>query len=210
MRLLLVGEHALLLQGLTKLLEDQLGAEVRTADWPPAVGVVQSWRPDILIAECSDVPARDGLLADLCELAGDVPVVVVAPGEPEQFLAAIRCGARGFVGRHADAEHLLGALRTVRGGEWGIPRSMIGALVGGYLAHVAMERASSAAGLTERERQIIRLLIRGRSTKQVGGELFVSESTVRADIRALAEKLGVSNRMQVVTEALRRRLVDLD
>jgi DNA-binding NarL/FixJ family response regulator len=211
MRLLLVGEHVLLLQGLAKLLHDQTGAEIRaTVRRDEAEDALRHWRPDVVVAETSDMSAAGNLIEHLHTTADGLPLVVIAPGDRAQFLAALRAGARGFVGRDASAEQLLGCIDAVCRGEWGLPRGVIGYLVEEYLALSAAQRPPARVELTQREQQIVRLLARGLSTDQIGRELYLSESTVRAHIRALAQKLGVVNRVQAVHEALRRGLVTPD
>jgi two-component system nitrate/nitrite response regulator NarL len=210
MRLLLVGEHVLLLQGLTKLLHDQTGAELRaTASQSEAEEAVQVWRPDVVIVETSNVAAASDRLAGLRRAGGEPPLLVIAPGEREQFLAALRSGVRGFVGRDATAEQLLGCIDAVRRGEWGLPRALLGDLAGAYVA-LATAHGRSHVALTDRERRVLQLLARGATTRRIGQEMFLSEGTIRGEIRALTQKLGVANRVQLVTEAFRLGLADAD
>lgn len=206
MRLLVVGEHVLLLQGLVQLLHEHTGAEVRSTVRPhEAEAALRQWRPSVVIVEASDVPAATGLLGQLAGAAAGVPLLVIAPGEREQFLAALRGGARGFVGRDATAEQLLECIDLLQRGDWGVPRPLIGELVQAYLALSAPEQR--ATRLTERERRILELLARGLSAQAIGRELHLSEFAVRGDIRVLTKLLGVTNRVQIVTEALRQGLL---
>lgn len=209
-RLLLVGDHVLLLEGLAKLLHDRTGADVNTSsNWQEISHTIQRLRPAIIIAETSNVPAVAEHLVRIERTGGQPPLLVIAPGDREQFLAALRAGARGFVGRDATAAQLLGCIAAVQRGEWGLPRVLVGDLAEAY-------RELFAAGvpppldLSAREQHILRLLARGMSAHGIGTQLYLSESTVRAEIRSLAQRLGVANRMQLVTEALRRGLVTPD
>lgn len=207
MRLLLVGDHVLLLQGLAQLLQDQPGAQVRTAVPPEtAAAALRDWRPDLVLTETADVLAAAERLAHLCRLADAIPLVVIAPSEPAQFLAALRAGARGFVGRDVPADRLYGCLAAVQRGEWGLPRALLGALVEAYV-DLSADAQPPVPALTTREQHILRLLAQGLSTPRIGRQLYLSESTVRAEIRTLSQKLGVANRVQLVSEALRRGLV---
>ncbi len=208
-RLLLVGEHVLLLEGLRRLLEEQEVAEVRTALLDAAPELPQDWAPDVLLVETSDVRNLGSRLAHLRARVAPAPLLIIAPGEPEQFLAALRAGARGFVPRDARAGNLMRCVAAVRRGEWGLPRGLLGALVEAYLALTAAP-ASPDPQLTERERQVLQLLVRGWSAERIGRELFLSESGVRSVIRGLARKLGVQRTTEVVRIAVQQRLVSLD
>lgn len=210
MRLLLAGEHVLFLQGLAKLLQDHTGAHVHVLTLSEHLDdAVRETQPDVVVAETSNVPAVGGVLARL-PLSDGLRLLIIAPGEPEQFLAALRAGARGFVVRDATADQLLVCLDAVLRGEWGLPRSLLGPLVQEYLMLVHADHRPPLLELSERERQILRLLAQGMSAQRIGQALYLSESTIRADVRTLARKFGVANRMQVVTEALRRGLVAPD
>jgi DNA-binding NarL/FixJ family response regulator len=208
MRILLVGEHALLLQGLMKLLEDEVAAEVRTVRRLPDVeATIAQWQPALAILETTQTESIQDLTSLLASLDYDVPLLVIAPSEREPFLAALRAGARGFVGRHVNVEELLGAIQAVQRGEWGIPRSLVGYLVNEYLLLVREQPAPAQPAFSERERRVLTLLARGMNARRIGELLFVSSSTVRGEIRAIVQKLGVENRTQAVAEALRRGLL---
>ena len=208
-RLLLVGEHVLLLQGLAKLLQDQTRAEIRlTVQHHEAEAAVRGWSPEVVILETSDVVTAGGLIARLRRAAETVPLLIIAPAERGQFLAALRAGARGFMGRQSGARELFGCIDAVARGEWGLPRMLLGDLVAEYLVLATAADARATVTVSERERQIVRLLAQGASAHQIGQQLFISESTVRKDIDGLMRKLRVANRMQVVTEAIRLGLID--
>jgi two-component system NarL family response regulator len=211
MRLLLVGEHVLLLQGLATLLQGQYGAEIHTTvDSAEIDGALRRWSPDLVVAETSDVPGAGPLLVKLRQSVTSVPLVIIAPGDPAQFMASLSAGAKGFVGRDATAEQLFDCLASVERGEWSLPSSLVGHLVQEYLHLAAGKHGSLLASLTEREQRVLQLMVHGLSTQQIGGKLFLSESTVRTEIRSLVRKLGVENRMQAVTESVRLGLVTLD
>lgn len=210
MRLLLVGEHVLLLEGLMKLLHDQTGAEIRAVtQQDEAQETARRWEAEVIVVETSNVPAAATRLVELRAAAPSVPLVVIAPGDQAQFLAALRAGARGFVGRDATADQLAGCIKAVWRGEWGVPRAFMGMLAEAYLELAATTHRSDPIALTDRERNVLDLLVRGLSTAHIGQQLFLSESTVRADIRSLIHKLGVANRVQLVAEALRRGLTSI-
>jgi DNA-binding NarL/FixJ family response regulator len=208
MRLLLMGEHVLIMQGLVRLLEELPDVEIfPTIQQQAAEEAARGWGPEVLIAETPNVLAAAERLAGLRAAAPAIPLLVIAPSEREQFLAALRAGARGFVGRDATTEQLVGCIEAVRSGEWGLPRALLSVLAGAYVELATADDRLSAVTLAEREQRVLTLLVRGASTAEIGSELFLSQGTVRANIRSLTTKLGVANRVQLVAEALRRGLV---
>lgn len=208
MRILLIGEHALLLQGLMKLLEDEVAAEVRSVRRLSDVEtVVEQWEPVLAILETTEAETVRELTSLFSTLEKGIPVLVIAPGEREQFLAALRAGARGFVGRHVTVEDLLGAIHAVQRGEWGISRARVGDLVDAYLLLVQERVTPLPMTFGEREQRILTLLAQGMNAQRIGEHLFLSASTVRGEIRGIVKKLGVANRTQAVAEALRRGLI---
>jgi two-component system response regulator DevR len=210
-RILLVGEHALLLQGLMKLLEDEVAAEVRTVRRLADVeAAIEQWIPALAILETTGNEPIQELISSLSSLQRDVPVLVIAPGEPDQFLAALRAGARGFVGRHISVEDLLHIVEIVQRGGWGIPESLIGSLVEEYLLLVRERTTSPTMVLSKREQQVLAFLAQGMNARRIGEQMFLSASTVRGDIRGIVRKLGVANRTQAVAEALRRDLLHVE
>jgi DNA-binding NarL/FixJ family response regulator len=207
---LLIGEQRLLLQGLAKLLHDQLGTACQILDRRTEIAQIEH-RPDfgIVLAETSDATLAGGWLSNLHRSLG-LPLVVLAPGALDQFFAAIRAGARGFISREVDADQVVSCIQAVLRGEWGIPRSYVGALAEAYLKLQNGAEPQPAVALTDRERKVLRLAADGQAAVRIGQALFVSESTVRADIRAVMHKLGAQNTTQAVREAIQRGLIDLD
>jgi NarL family two-component system response regulator LiaR len=207
-RLLLVGEHALLLQGLKRLLEDQVAADVRaTVQWDEVEHTLHTWLPEVIVVETPDAAAATDRLLHLAQIAPNVPLVVIAPGDEHQFLAALRAGARGFISRDASASNLVNCIEAVHRGEWGLPRNLTGVLVQEYLASRNHHPVLSVEDLTERERSVLGLLVHGWSAQRIGEELYLSESAVRSIIRSIGRKLGTTNRMQIVILALTLGLV---
>jgi two-component system, NarL family, nitrate/nitrite response regulator NarL len=208
MRILLAGDHALLLEGLSKLLTDEAGAEVRTMrlghDLDTALAGAQ---PQVVILEAAELEPVADFAARLRIANPHLPLLVIAPNDRRQFLGALRAGARGFIGRHVSVDELLGAVRAVERGEWGIPRALVAELVADYLRLVEEREAHAAIALSERQRRILALLAGGANAAHIAERLMLAASTVRAEIRAIVRQLGVANRAQAVAEVLRRGLV---
>lgn len=211
MRLLLVGDHVLLLQGLAVLLRERADTEIRTSTRPAEISaIIDQTRPEIVLVESSGMTPTSERMTNILQAVGDIPVIVIAPGETEQFLGALRAGARGFVGRDGTPSQLLGCIDAVHRGEWGVPRALIGDLVQAYLSGAQRPAARPTIVLTDRERDVLRLLMKGCSTQDIAALLYLSKAAVQSNIRTLRRTLGVANRTQLVNEAFRLGLTPDD
>jgi two-component system NarL family response regulator len=117
----------------------------------------------------------------------------------EDIYRALQAGAKGYLLKGMDAETLMEAIRAVHAGRSRVP------------AAVAERLAGRLAGpvLTERETDVLKQIVLGRSNKEIGAALFISEATVKTHINSLLGKLGVSDRTQAATTALQRGIVHL-
>lgn len=206
-RVLIVSDSTLVAQGLARMLTLNGFANTQlSVDHATAERLASDYAPALLLTETGNVASATPLLHRLRDAAAEAALVVVAHPTAESFLAALRAGARGFVGRDATAAHLATALRVVAAGGWALPRARTGDLVGAYQALVQRERASQQR-VSERDLRVLRLLSDGLGAGRIGAELYLSESAVRASISTLVRSLGVSNRVQLVAEACRRGLI---
>lgn len=204
-RLLIVDDHPVVREGLAAILEDeagfQLAGSVGSAEEALAVAP-RAW-PDVILLDL-ELPGLDGVAAIL-RLTTAVPeariVVLTAYDTDERVLGAIRAGARGYLLKGAPAEEIVRAIRAVHAG-------------GSYLAsRVAAKVLTQMRGtgrstvLSERERTVLRRVANGLSTKQIAGELGITERTVKFHVSSIMNKLGAETRAQAVAEAARRGLL---
>lgn len=197
---LFVEDHALVRESLLMLLDRRLpGLAWREAGTlAGALGVLAS-EPDIdLVLLDLDLADSRGLatLERLREAAPMVPVVVVSAHDGhDSVLAAIDRGAAGFLSKTADAEQLVQAVQRVLEGGVIVPA-----------ASSSAARVAEAPELTDRQRDVLRLLIEGKPNKLIGRALDLSEATVKTHLLAVFRKLEVDNRTQAVLAAARLRL----
>ena len=118
----------------------------------------------------------------------------------EDIYRALQAGARGYLLKGMDAEELIDAIRTVHAGKTRIP------------APVAQRLAGRMGGqeLTARETEVLKQIVAGKSNREIGAVLFISEATVKTHIDSLLGKLGVTDRTQAATTALQRGIVHFD
>jgi DNA-binding NarL/FixJ family response regulator len=153
---------------------------------------------------------RDGI-SDLHDKLPDVGILVIA-SKAEQVISAVKAGARGFMTTEADTKTILEAVRSVGKGEVVFSRQAILQLVdllslpeSKNLGSLRLVNGISATRpkLTTREAQVLGLVARGASNKQIASSLVISEHTVRAHLRNILDKLGLENRIQAATWATR-------
>jgi DNA-binding NarL/FixJ family response regulator len=112
---------------------------------------------------------------------------------------AIKAGAMGYLLKDAPREELLAAIRQVHSGEMSIARSLVAKLAAGI----------SSEALTGRELEVLSLLAQGKSNKEIGANLFISETTVKSHLQRIFAKLNVLSRTEAITVASRRGLVEI-
>jgi DNA-binding NarL/FixJ family response regulator len=208
-RILVVDDHQVVLEGLTSMLASQ-HARVSivgvTTDPAEAVALVGALQPDVVLL---DVRLRGASGLDLC---GDLlvrhpgaKVVFFTVYDDEQYLfQALRVGAAGFLLKTTTGPELAGALERVMGGEVAIDPSLAGR-VAMTAAHLQSGEFWPGArlGLTQRESEVLELMVRGLSNRAIAQRLYIGEETVKSHARGVYRKLEVADRAQAVAAALR-------
>jgi DNA-binding NarL/FixJ family response regulator len=205
-RVMVVDDHPIVRQGLVSVLEDEQDLEVVGAadSAVEALRVVHRLRPDVMLLDL-EMPELDGVDA-IPQLLAASPglgvLVFTAYDTDERVLGAVRAGARGYLLKGASAEEIARGIRTVHaGGSYLEPR-----VASKLLAEVSSPRRA-AGGLSEREREVLRLVADGLPTKQIAGKLSISERTVKFHINSIFHKLGADNRAQAVALAAQRGML---
>jgi len=166
-----------------------------------AVELWKTHRPDVSLLDLR-MPMLNGVgvIKELRNLDVSARVIVHTTYDTdEEIYQAIRAGAKGYLLKDAPLEELLDSVRRVHAGETCIPLAL-----GAKLA----SRMSGEA-LTSREVDVLRLVARGRSNKEIGTELFISETTVKTHVRGIFAKLNVMSRTEAIAEANKRGLIQL-
>jgi DNA-binding NarL/FixJ family response regulator len=209
-KVLLVDDHAVVREGLRAFLELQDGLQVvgEAEDGEQAVLVADRLRPDVILMDLM-MPKLDGVGAMrlLRDRVPDARVVVLTSFlEDERLLPAIQAGAAGYLLKNAEPAELARAIRAAHAGEAIIDPTVAARLVS------ALADGSRAIGdpreqLTRREREVLELIVRGRSNKRIAFELGIAEKTVKTHVGHLLAKLGVTDRTQAALLAVRKGLV---
>lgn len=207
LRVVLVDDHEMVLQGLSAMLARFRG-RVRVIgqamDAASAVRLAQTLKPDIVLC---DVRLRGASGLDLAhQLAGSgTRIVLLSAYDDEQYLfQALRAGAAGYLLKQVSGEELVRQLERVADGETAIDPAMAGRAVKSAARMNAGEFWPGASlGLTQRESEVLALAVAGLSNRAMAQRLVVGEETIKSHLRAIYRKLDVSDRAGAVTVALR-------
>jgi DNA-binding NarL/FixJ family response regulator len=208
--LVLADDHRLVRQGLRRYLESTAGFTVlgEASTGTEMVDMATELEPDIAVLDIR-MPEMDGIEAAR-RIRSKVPragVVILTAYDDRHFVVeAVRAGARGYVLKTRDAEHLLQTIRLVAQGNMVIDPEPVAALAE-ELAE-ASRRDSAAQTLSVREQEILQLLAFGYTNREIAGRLFISPDTVKTHLEHIFQKLGANDRTSAVAEALRRRLIE--
>jgi DNA-binding NarL/FixJ family response regulator len=212
-RILIADDHAIVRDGLKKLLMAQQGFAVvgEAADGAEAIQRTLDLKPDVLLLDLS-MPRLDGLgvLKALSNSACDVRcILLTASIEPEETLDALRLGARGIVLKESVTELLYKCIRTVMAGEFWVGHQRIGDLVHSLrmVEPELTQGPSPASTLTARELQIIAAIVDGAANKDTGRQCGISEQTVKNHLMHIFDKLGVSNRLELALYVVHHKLL---
>lgn len=214
MRILLADDHALFRDGVASLL-GVWGHEVvgQVADGDAAVATAVRLRPDLVLMDVA-MPSGGGLVATrrLAVEAPEIAIVMLTASEDvDDLFAAIKAGARGYLLKNLESGELRGMLNAVERGEAAITPA-IAARILAELVRAETVPASAAADadpdrLTDRELDVLRLVVRGLRNKEIAAELGISENTAKFHLRNILDKLHAQNRAEVVARAMRDGLV---
>ncbi|HEY7210580.1 MAG TPA: response regulator transcription factor [Bryobacteraceae bacterium] len=202
-RIIVADDHHVVRQGLIALLKTVPDIQIvgEAADGEQAVALFRQHRPDVAIMDLR-MPKKGGVDA-ITEIRREEPnariIVLTTFDGDEDIYRALQAGARGYLLKDMFGEELIDAIRTVHAGKQRIPPV------------VAQRLAERMVGpsLTSRELEVLKCIVAGKSNREIGTELSISEATVKTHINNLLSKLGVSDRTQAATSALQRGIVHL-
>jgi DNA-binding NarL/FixJ family response regulator len=222
-RVLLVDDQAMIRSGIRGLLElaGDLVVVGEAADGRHAVSMARALRPDVVLMDLQ-MPGVDGIQAIRAiradEAIAALPVLVLTTFEKDDnVLVALQTGANGFLGKSADHEELVAAVRAVASGQASLSAAATSAVVT-HLATTAGRAAARdrpsaedlrrVAELTAREREVVALVVRGLSNDDIAEHLFLSTLTVKTHINRAMRKMQVSDRARLVVAGMRAGLLD--
>ena len=219
-RLAIVDDHELAREGLRDMLVDAPDIEVvgEAANGREALLLCSRLHPDLVLMDVR-MPEMDGLAAtrEIKQRYPEVSVMMVTMHEnPDYLLEALKAGAAGYVLKDAPRREVIAAVQRVREGESSLDPDLADRLLrrlatenGGRRGARSADTDPAVDSLTPREFDVLQLMQRGHTNRQIADELFISGGTVKRHVENIIAKLGVSDRTQAVVRALELGVLEL-
>lgn len=205
-RVYLVDDHAIVRTGIAGMLADAPGMAVvgQAADGASALDGIREHDPDVVLMDLR-MPRLDGpsAIARMRTSGDNRAVLVITTYDTDaDILRAIEAGANGYLLKDASRDELVQAIETVSRGESWLTPSVATRLMG-------QMRKPAGEALSEREREVIRLVAKGFSNKEIATEMHISQATVKTHLIHIFRKLDVNDRTAAVTVALERGIISI-
>lgn len=209
-RVLVADDHTIVREGLVMILRSSPDIEVvgEAADGEQAIAMVEKLKPHVVLMDIS-MPGMSGLEAirHIRRAHPQVKVLALTIHESEDYiLHVLRAGVHGYVVKRAAGQELLSAIRAVARGESYLHPAIVKVVLSDYLQR--LEHGQEEPVLTEREREIVRLIAEGYKNREIAQKLNISLKTVETHRANIMQKLNISDRVQLVRFAIRTRLIE--
>lgn len=210
-KVLVVDDHTIMRDGIRALLGIHNDIEVvgEASEGKEAVDKARELAPDVVIMDIA-MPGMDGLEATnrIKKENPKIKVLVLTQHDDKEYiLSAIKAGASGYVPKRALGSDLVSAIRAIEREESYLYPSAAAALIQDYRHQADTEPYDR---LTAREREILKLIAEGHTSKEIAGMLFISQKTVMVHRAKIMEKLDLHNRAEIIKYAIRKKLVSMD
>lgn len=213
-RILMADDHSVMRAGLAAMLGEETGLEVvgQVDNGREAVAQAKALRPDVVVMDVT-MPGLNGIEAtrQIVAAAPAVRVVGLSMHGDRHFVAEmVKAGAAGYLLKMCDFEELVEAIRTVAAGKSYVSAAVAGTVLEDYRRLLPEEGVGPAAVLSEREREVLQLLVEGKEAKEIALLLHLSRKTVDTHRRSIMEKLGLGSVAELTKFAIREGLTPLD
>jgi len=211
-KILLVDDHAIMRDGIKALLSihDDIKIVGEASEGKEAIEMAQELMPDVVVMDIA-MPGMDGLEATrrLTKRNPKIKVLVLTQHDNKEYIfSTIRAGAAGYVPKKALGSELVSAIRAVCRGDSFLYPSAARVLIEDYRQQA--EKDDPYDSLTGREREILKLIAEGHSSREIAGALFISLKTVQGHRTKIMEKLDLPNRTELIKYAIRKGIVSTD
>jgi DNA-binding NarL/FixJ family response regulator len=208
-KVFLVDDHQFFLSGVRSELGDDFEIVGEAQTVTDAIAGIRGTTPDVVLL---DVHMPDGggraVLERVATEGPDTRFLALSVSDAaEDVIAIVRAGARGYVTKTISPEDLMSAIRRVHEGDAVFSPRLAGFVLDAFSGSISEEADPELDQLTQREREVLRLIARGYSYKEIAKELFISVKTVETHVSAVLRKLQLSNRHEIARWASDRRLI---
>lgn len=212
-RVLLADDHEMFLEGLRELLGKADGIELAglARDGAEAVAAAERLQPDVALMDMTML-RLNGIQATQKIAAGSpgTKVLVLSMhGDKNLIVESLKAGARGYVLKECSSQELCLAIQTVANGQYYLTPAILSTLIGDYLRLTENEEQGSDCPLSERELDVLKLLVKGCNAKQIAEQLSISKNTVDTHRRHILDKLGCNSMAELTRYAIREGYLDL-
>jgi DNA-binding NarL/FixJ family response regulator len=210
-RVLLVDDHSVVRMGLRSFFDmlDDIDVVGEASDGSEGVAMARRLKPDVVLMDLL-MPNMDGITA-IGRIKAEMPeteiVTMTSFIEEEKVTAALEAGASGYVLKDAEADEVAAAIRAAYAGEVHLDPA-VARLLAQRMRSKKDPAETLAEPLTEREKDVLRLLGHGKSNKEIGAELFITERTARTYVSNILGKLGLASRTQAALWAVEHKLAE--
>jgi RNA polymerase sigma factor (sigma-70 family) len=216
LRVLLVEDHAIVRQGIRALLDEEPDIAIvgEAADGNQALALAQSLRPEIVLMDLN-LPGLSGIEAtrQVLQLLPDVRVLVLSMYDSEEYVfRALRAGASGYVLKQSTSTELVMALRAVAAGSTFLSPGISQILISDFMRRADAQTTTDDALsiLTPREREVLELIARGLTNRQIAERLHISIKTVETHRGNMMQKLDVHDRAELIKFAIDSGVISID
>jgi NarL family two-component system response regulator LiaR len=211
-KVLIVDDHQVVRQGLRTFLELQEDVLVvgEAGDGETAVDMVRQLNPNVVLMDLV-MPRLDGISAtrQVKSLGSDVKVIALTSfTEDDKVFPAIQAGASSYLLKDVSPDDLVEAIRAVHRGEARLHPDIARKLMEQVALQASQHREYQFEDLTEREREVVNLVAKGRSNQEIANELVISEKTVKTHVSNILGKLHLEDRTQLAIYAIKKGLVN--
>ena len=214
-RIVIIDDHQLFRDGLKSIFSAEEDIELvgEAADATAGLEIVRETLPDVLLLDIS-IPGISGL--EICRQITtshpEIRIIILTMHRSETYVtSAFSAGAMGYVLKHSAVEELTTAIRSVNSGKKYISSELTEAILDKYVTKVEEDKnADSVSELSERENEIVRLIVQGWDSNKIANALHLSPATVKTHRAQIMRKLGVHKNIELVKYAVKKGIIELD
>ncbi len=208
-RVFVVDDHQLFLTGVEAELSEHMDVVGTATDVDDAVKAILATKPDVILVDVH-IPGGGGVtvVKNTLDAAPDLRFLALSASDaPDDVIAMIRAGARGYVTKSIGPDELVAAVRRIQEGDAVFSPRLAGFVLDAFAGSVNVPTDPELDLLTDREREVLRLIARGYAYKQVATRMSISVKTVETHMTAVLRKLQLSNRHELARWASDRKIV---
>ena len=213
-RIILADDHVILRQGTRQLLEHESDMDVvgEASDGAEAVELVSKLKPDVVIIDVA-MPGMNGIEATkkIKEILPGTKILVLTGYDYDEYIfSLLEMGAAGYLLKDVSGDELVGAIRAVYNGEPVLHPTVMRKLMDRCKTASPRQTETPADVLSEREMEVLKLAVRGKSNKDIAEALDISLRTVQAHMRSIFNKVGVGSRSEAIVCGLKKGWFSLE